>query len=113
MAALSGHFSLLPLDDAPPPSAAFARDVVKALGDFVREDLPAAGLHRIWLDRSQFGLDQHYEPAHHAIEAALEDRGYTPGDDFVCRLYPGVGHDEGAWRARLADVLTFLLARLS
>jgi len=113
MAALSGHFRLLPLDDDPPPSADFARDVVAALGDFVREDLPAAGEHRIWLDRSELGLDQHYGPAHHAIETALKDRGYMIGDDLVCHFYPGVGHDEGAWRARLSDVLAFLLGPLA
>lgn len=112
MAALSGHFSLLPLDDDPPPSAAFSLDVAQALHGFFREDLPAAGVHRIWLDRSELGLDQRYGPAHHAIEGALKDRGYTSGDDLICRFYPGVGHDEGAWQARLPDVLDFLLGRL-
>lgn len=113
MAALSGHFSLLPLDDDPPPSAAFSSDVTQALNGFVRHNLPAAGAHRIWLDRSELGLDQHYGPVHLTIETALKDRGYTIGEDLMCRLYRGVGHDEGAWRARLSDVLTFLLGRLS
>ncbi|WP_349311439.1 alpha/beta hydrolase [Brevundimonas subvibrioides] len=113
MAAMSGHFSLLPLDDDPPPPAAFSLDVDQALDAFVRNALPTAGRHRIWLDRSETGLDQHYGPAHHAIETALKDRGYTIGVDLVSRLYPGVGHDEGAWRARLSDVLAFLLGPLS
>lgn len=111
LAALSGHFSLLPLDDDPPPSAAVSTEIAQAVNRFVLQGLPRAGAHRIWLDRSEFSLDQHYEPAHRAVEAALTDLGYRSDVDMVSRRYPGVGHNEAAWRDRLHDVLAFLFAR--
>ncbi|WP_396595665.1 alpha/beta hydrolase [Brevundimonas sp. R86498] len=109
IAALSGHFSLLPVGDLPPPPETFVRDVAAAVRAFALERLPPAGRHRFWLDRSERDLDQYYGPAHEALVSALNQLGYTSGQDMISRSYAGVGHNEAAWRDRLQDVLPFLL----
>lgn len=107
-ACLSAHFSLLPVTGAETLPDGFAVDVTRAVADFADTSLPPAGRHALWIDRSGLGIDRHYEPTHAAIGAALRGLGYIDGVDLAMRCYPGVGHDEDAWRARLDDALTFL-----
>ncbi len=107
-ACLSAHFSLLPVTGEETLPDGFAVDVTRAVADFAETSLPPAGRHALWIDRSGLGIDRHYGPTHAAIGAALRDLGYVDGADLAMRCYPGVGHDEGAWRARLDDALTFL-----
>ncbi|UAJ10883.1 alpha/beta hydrolase [Glacieibacterium megasporae] len=109
-ALLSAHFSLLPVTGTEPLPAGFAEQVAAAVGSFARACLPPAGHHRIWLDRSMLGIDAFYPPSHAAFVAALTGLGYVEGIDMAPSVYPGVGHDEDAWRSRLDDVLGFLLA---
>lgn len=110
VAALSAHLSLLPVDGTEVIPQGFADDVAQAVGAFARDALPNAGRHRIWLDRSELDIDRHYGPSHDALVAALIAKGYRPGVDMQQRAFAGVGHNEAAWRDRLKDVLTFLLA---
>ena len=109
-ALLSAHFSLLPVTGAEPLPAGFAEQVTLAVGMFAQTCLPPAGRHRIWLDRSTLGIDAFYPPSHAAFVAALTELGYVEGIDLAARVYPGVGHDEDAWRSRLDDAFSFLLA---
>ena len=37
------------------------------------------------------------------------EAGYVAGDNWVTRVYEGAEHNEAAWRARIDDVLAFLL----
>lgn len=112
VAALSAHLSLLPVDGTEVIPQGFAADVAKAVGAFADDEMPPAGRHRIWLDRSAGDIDRHYDPSHDALIAALVAKGYRPGVDLQRRVYAGVGHNEAAWRDRLEDVLTFLLAEV-
>ncbi|MEG3144252.1 alpha/beta hydrolase-fold protein [Sphingomonas sp. RT2P30] len=108
-ACLSAHFSLLPVTETEPLPKGFAEDVTAAVTDFADNCLPRAGQHAVWIDRSAQGIDRFYGPTHAAIITALSRRGFVDGVDLAARCYPGVGHDEAAWRARIDDALTFLL----
>lgn len=110
-ACLSAHFSLLPVTETEAIPDHFVADVARAVGDFAVSCLPPAGRHHLWLDRSALGIDRFYGPTHAAIGAALAGLGYVEGSDLALRIYPGVGHDEDAWRARFGDALAFLLGR--
>jgi len=110
-ACLSAHYSLLPVTETEAIPDYFAADVTRAVGDFAASCLPPAGRHLLWIDRSALGIDRFYGPTHAAIAVALVGLGYVEGEDLALRVYPGVGHDEDAWRARLDDALTFLLGR--
>ncbi len=110
VAALSAHLSLLPVDGTEVIPQGFADDVTQAVGAFAADALPNAGRHRIWLDRSELDIDRHYGLSHDALIAALIAKGYRPGVDLQQHAFAAVGHNEAAWRDRLKDVLTFLLA---
>ena len=43
------------------------------------------------------------------MDAALRERGYTEGRDWVTRKFPGAEHNEKSWRARVEIPLAFLL----
>ncbi len=109
-ALLSAHFSLLPVTETEVLPHAFSKDVSQAVGEFASNQMPQAGKHRLWLDRSTLSIDRFYGPSHDALVAALLARGYCEGGDLSVQVYPGVGHDEDAWRQRLDDALGFLLA---
>ena len=66
---------------------------------------------RYWFDYGSDGLDAQYGPTHEGVRQWLLRQGRVEGKDFVVRRYEGATHNEAAWRARLDDVLTFLLAR--
>ncbi|MBN8816248.1 MAG: alpha/beta hydrolase [Sphingomonas sp.] len=106
---LSAHFSLLPVTGTEQLPAGFGADVTAAAAGFAA-DLPRAGRHVLWIDRSALGIDRFYGPSHTAVADVLKARGFIQDVDLVMRCYPGVGHDEGAWRDRLDDALSFLLA---
>jgi len=108
-ACLSAHLSLLPVTETEPLPDHFAADVTRAVSYFATTRVPPAGRHALWIDRSALGIDRFYEPSHAALASALHGLGYVDGVDLTMRCYPGVGHDEDAWRARLNDTLVFLL----
>lgn len=110
-ACLSAHYSLLPVTGAENIPEHFAAEVTIAVGDFAEACLPPAGRHILWIDRSALAIDRFYGPTHAALATSLAGLGYVDGVDLALRLYPGVGHDEGAWRARLDDALVFLFGR--
>ncbi|MBL8550593.1 MAG: hypothetical protein JNJ73_11470 [Hyphomonadaceae bacterium] len=110
-ACLSAHLSFLPIDEAHLPPPFLASDVIDAVGAFARTDMPRAGRHRVWLDRSEFGIDKFYEPAHAAFAAALSELGYVASVDLSGGAFAGVGHDESAWGARFGAALTFMFDR--
>lgn len=65
---------------------------------------------RLWFDHGDRHLDASYAPYQARIDRLLVARGLRPDRDFASRAYPGAAHNEAAWRARIDDPLTFLLA---
>lgn len=73
--------------------------------------LPPAGRHRFYFDYGTVGLDAEYEPFQQRMDRLLEQAGYRYGHDWLTRKFPGAAHNEAAWRARVADVIAFLVLR--
>ena len=69
---------------------------------------PPDGRH-IWFDHGDKTLDGFYGPWQTAIDSALIRVGWQPQRDFETRTYPGAGHDEASWGARLDEVFGWLL----
>ena len=78
-----------------------------AMRDFLAGSLP--GGKRVWFDHGTLGLDAAYGEYQREIDAVMRERGYDDSN-WVTRVYEGTNHSEDAWRARLPEVLTFLLA---
>jgi predicted alpha/beta superfamily hydrolase len=81
----------------------------EALVDAMAARLPPPGRHRLWFDSGTLGLDAGYGPHQERMERHLAAAGWRRGVDVESRVYAGTGHDEAAWRARLDEVLGFLL----
>lgn len=111
-ASLSMHW-LLGNSGAPlPPPPLYTREVLRAFETYISLAHLSPERHRIYLDRGTETLDARYEPYTAPFEAFMRRAGWKQGVTFDSRVYPGTDHSEKAWRARLADPLTFLLAPL-
>ena len=71
---------------------------------------PPQSRARVWLD---MGTREGDNPAQRVAETremgqVLEVRGWREGDDLAVRVVEGAGHNELAWRDRVAEVLKFL-----
>ena len=84
-------------------------ELPRALSTYMRRHLPPPGHNRLWIDRGDDALDSLYEPGLKAAEAVLRERGYAE-KQATTRVYPGTGHNEKAWEARLATALEFIMA---
>ena len=82
-----------------------------AFVDYLEANPPDPEQLRMYFDYGDQGVDAEWDyPAYHArIDAALQDAGFAPGPGYVNRLYPGTGHGEAYWSARMDAPLTFLL----
>ena len=78
--------------------------------DWLAAHLPDPATHRLWFDHGTATLDAGYGPYQQRMDDALRKAGYVEGDNWSTRAYEGAEHNEAAWRARLPEVLEFLLA---
>ncbi|MDQ6678722.1 MAG: alpha/beta hydrolase-fold protein, partial [Acidobacteriota bacterium] len=67
---------------------------------------------RIWLDMGLEEGERCVADTRH-MRDALEAKGWVEGIDLQHREYPGAGHTEAAWRARMGQVLQFLFPAVS
>ena len=82
-----------------------------AFVDYLEANPPDPAQAAMYFDYGDQGVDIDWDyPAFHArIDAALRSAGFEPGPDYVNRLYPGTGHGEAFWQARMDAPLLFLL----
>lgn len=89
------------------PSMALQADLSQAFLTYLEERLPAAGRHRLWVDRGDDALDSQYAPGLERFGRLLKQRKYS-AHDAVARTFPGTGHQEQFWSQRVGAVLEFL-----
>jgi enterochelin esterase-like enzyme len=65
---------------------------------------------RIYMDHGTLGHDSGYEAVTRRVGDWLTAQGLARGRDFMVKKFPGADHNETAWRSRLDEPLTFLLA---
>lgn len=63
--------------------------------------MPNAGKHKIYTDTGTQDLDMFYQRFHKLATSELDKKGYVRDRDLLYSVYPGTGHDEAAWAARL------------
>lgn len=77
---------------------------------YLSEKTPSSSNHRIYMDCGTAGLDSLYPKYHLQAEQILKSRGYS-GNKLKSRIIPGASHSEQAWKARMPEVLEFLLGK--
>jgi enterochelin esterase-like enzyme len=79
--------------------------MVQELTDFV----PAVGKHKIYTDSGTKDWDLFYVPFHKRAIKALEAKGYVRERDLAGGVFPGTGHNEKAWAARVHHAVNWWL----
>ena len=107
-------YALMEYPDVFSRSAGLSTHVGSAEGafvDYLEANPPDPARSAMYFDYGDQGVDADWDyPAYHArIDAALRSAGFAPGPDYVNRLYPGTGHGEAYWQARMHAPLLFLL----
>lgn len=78
--------------------------------EYLRFGKPSPNLgSRLWMDHGTLGLDSTYAPYQVGADSILLSKGWSPGVDFVSRVYDGTTHHETSWRLRLPEVFAFLV----
>ena len=76
--------------------------------DYIRENLPDPGQHKLYFDYGTVGLDSIYEPYQRTIDKLMTELGYNERL-WMSRKFEGADHSERSWKARLSTPLRFLL----
>jgi enterochelin esterase-like enzyme len=63
--------------------------------------IPDAGKHKIYTDAGTEELDMFYQRFHKGAVAALHAKGYVRDKDLMYGTFPGTGHNEPSWAARV------------
>jgi alpha-amylase len=82
-----------------------------AVVDYLARHLPAPAAHRIYFDFGTETLDAKYEPFQLRMDAGLRQAGYSEGQNWITRKFPGAEHSEKSWRERVEAPLLFLLGK--
>ncbi len=85
--------------------------VISIWQDWLTRKLGRPDGRRVWMDHGDATLDANYAPYQNAIDASFRKAGWKEGRDWKSRTYPGAGHEENAWAARLPEILEWLLRR--
>ena len=101
-ACLSTHWPGIFDDHQNPVPAAFMQ--------YLSKKAPSSATHRIYMDCGTAGLDSLYPRYHLQAEKILKSKGYS-GNKMKSRLVQGASHNEQAWKARMPEVLEFLLGK--
>lgn len=77
---------------------------------YLANNLPKDGQHRLWMDHGTTTLDAWYEPHQKAFDAVIKKvPAWQSAKNYQSKKYPGAPHNEVAWRERAAEVLFFLM----
>jgi len=63
--------------------------------------IPYTGKHKIYTDSGTEDWDLFYQPYHNQAVDLLQQKGYVRDRDLMFGIYPGTGHNEKAWAARV------------
>lgn len=110
-ACLSTHWVGRPTAWGPPPELRNA-ELPLAAFNYLRERLPDAAGHRLYMDHGTVGLDAVYAPYQAFVDEIVREHGYHAAN-WQTRVFEGARHDEASWAARVEIPILFLLGRKS
>lgn len=99
-ACLSTHWpGTFTLDDNPVPDAFI---------NYLSENLPTPGKHRVYFDCGDETLDKLYPEIQKRADQVMIEKGYDESN-WLSRFFPGENHSENAWSKRVNIPLEFLM----
>lgn len=85
--------------------------VAREILNYLEENIPATGYHKIYMDIGTMTLDSVYEPYQSKVDQLMVKKGFTTGKWWVSEIFEGADHSEKSWAARLDSPLLFLLGK--
>ena len=82
--------------------------IPQSFADYLRNQLPTPGRHKIYFDHGDQDLDSYYPPHQKTVDAVMTELGFST-EDWQTRAFPVENHSENAWQRRLRIPLTFLM----
>ncbi len=76
---------------------------------YLNNNLPSPGLHKIYFDCGDQTLDALYPDIQKSADSIMVQKGYN--NNWLTRYFPGENHSEQAWNRRLHIPLEFLLRK--
>jgi predicted alpha/beta superfamily hydrolase len=86
-------------------------EMARVMKEYLEQNLPEAGQHRIYFDFGTAGLDEYYEIHQEKIDEVMMSKGYNRGKDWVTLKFDGEDHNELSWNRRLHIPVEFLLKK--
>lgn len=83
-------------------------ELSQTVRDYMVENFPKAGKHKIYFDYGTTTLDELYEVHQLKVDTIVMNKGYSKGKDWETLKFEGEPHNEVAWAARFDTVLKFL-----
>lgn len=83
----------------PVPAAGF--EITNSFINWVEENLPKAGRHKLYFDHGTVNLEALYPPHQCRIDGIVRAKGYRSNCDWITQIELGADHDETAWRGRV------------
>lgn len=114
MGGLISTYAAIEYPDVFSASAGLSSHVGSARGAAVEwfvANPPDPAQTRLYFDYGDQGVDGEWQyPKYHAeLDTGLKVAGYARGLDYVNQFYPGTGHGEQYWAARVKTPLKFLI----
>ncbi|UCE19591.1 MAG: alpha/beta hydrolase [Gemmatimonadota bacterium] len=75
--------------------------------EYLKKTLPDPNTHKIYFDYGTETVDAAYEPYQMKVDTVMQKAGYTRGENWITKKFPGHEHSERAWRQRVHIPLTF------
>ncbi len=84
----------------------------QAILQYLSDNLPSAGLHRLYMDQGTAGWDAGYMKYETIAREIVRDKGYTEENGLLFTYdAKGAGHNEWFWQQRIDIPLKFLLSK--
>lgn len=77
---------------------------------YLNNNLPSPGLHKIYFDCGDQTLDALYPDIQKSVDSIMVQKGYD-NNNWLTRYFPGENHSEQAWNRRLHIPMEFLLRK--
>lgn len=79
----------------------------KPLVDYILNELPKPGSHKVWMSRGDQKLDGTYKHDQEYANQMMHQLGWN--SNFKTTIYKGAGHNERAWAKQISSALDFWL----
>lgn len=80
---------------------------------YVAENIPVPGKHKIYFDYGTATIDSLYEPYQLKVDSMMKAAGFIHGENWISKKFDGADHSEQAWRKRVHVPIEFLLTTQS